>query len=231
MLHIQNNDWRHTYTTIVMCDMKQCCVWYYCVIVHSYEWVMTHESCHTQEWLTSHIWMSLTHICMSHVTHMNESCHTYAWVMSHIWTVLHMRMRHVTHKNDWCHTYEWVLHTYAWVMSHIWMSHVTHMNESCHTNEWVMSHICMSHVTHMHESCHIYAWVMSHIWISLTQTRSKHDQSCHISNTKSWQRVANHMVPYHIPYGALSYTIWCLKASRGIPIWCLRHDMVYTSNV
>jgi hypothetical protein len=26
-----------------------------------------------------------THICMSHVTHMNESCHTYEWVISHIW--------------------------------------------------------------------------------------------------------------------------------------------------
>ena len=28
------------------------------------------ESCHTYEWVMSHIWMS-------HVTHMNESCHTY----------------------------------------------------------------------------------------------------------------------------------------------------------
>ena len=35
------------------------------------------ESCHTYEWVMSHIWMS-------HVTHMNESCHTYEWVMSHI---------------------------------------------------------------------------------------------------------------------------------------------------
>jgi len=37
------------------------------------------ESCHTYEWVTSHIWMS-------HVAHMTESCHTYKWVMSHIWT-------------------------------------------------------------------------------------------------------------------------------------------------
>jgi len=42
------------------------------------------ESCHTYEWVMSHIWMS-------HVTHMNESCHTYEWVMSHIW------MMHVTY--------------------------------------------------------------------------------------------------------------------------------------
>jgi len=51
-------------------------------------------------WVMSHIWMS-------HVTHMNDSCHTYERVMSHIWT------SHVTHMNESCHTYEWV-------MSHIW---------------------------------------------------------------------------------------------------------------
>jgi len=27
----------------------------------------------------------MSHIWMSHVTHINESCHTYEWVMSHIW--------------------------------------------------------------------------------------------------------------------------------------------------
>jgi len=86
------------------------------------------------EWVMSHIWMS-------HVTHMNESCHTYEWVMSHI------QMSYVTHMNESCHTYRWV-------MSHIWMSHVTHMNESWHTYRWVISQIQMSHVTHANESCH-----------------------------------------------------------------------------
>ena len=39
-------------------------------------------SCHT--W-TSHDTRErcMSHIWMSHVTHMNESCHTYEWVMSH----------------------------------------------------------------------------------------------------------------------------------------------------
>ena len=103
------------------------------------------ESCRTYEWGVSHVWMS-------HSTHVNEACHTYTWGMSHIY------MRHVTHMNDSCHTYEWG-------MSHIWMSHFTHMNESCHTYEWGMSHIWMSRVTHMNESCHTYGWVMSHIWM------------------------------------------------------------------
>ena len=44
------------------------------------------ESCHTYEWVMSHIWMS-------HVTHMNESRHTYEWVMSHIWVPCHRHIR------------------------------------------------------------------------------------------------------------------------------------------
>jgi len=73
----------------------------------------------------------MSHIWMSHVTHVNESCQSYEWVMSHMW------MSHVNHMNESCYTCEWV-------MSIIWMSHVTHVNESCHTYECVMSHIWMS---------------------------------------------------------------------------------------
>jgi len=113
----------------------------------------------------------MTHIWMSHDTHMNESRHTYEWVMTHIW------MSHDTHMNESWHTHEWV-------MTHIWMSHDTHMNESRHTYEWVLTHIwmshdtptwmrhgtharvishtCMSDITHMHESRHTYSWDVSH---------------------------------------------------------------------
>ena len=70
------------------------------------------ESCHTYEWVISHVWMG-------HVTHMNESCNTYEWVMSHIW------MSHVTHMNESHHTYEWGL-SYVWIF-------VIHESESCHT--------------------------------------------------------------------------------------------------
>ena len=37
-------------------------------------------SCHTCEWVMSHIWMS-------HGTHNNESRHTYEWVTAHVWLV------------------------------------------------------------------------------------------------------------------------------------------------
>ena len=117
----------------------------------TYEYVMSPlnecPACERCECVMSHMWMS-------HVTHVNESCHTCEWVMSHIW------MSHVTYMNESCHTYEWV-------MSHIWMSHVTHTNESCHTYEWVMSHIYMIQVTRANKSVHAYE---SHLkWESWTR--------------------------------------------------------------
>jgi len=39
--------------------------------------VMSHTNTEASEWVTPHVWMS-------HVARMNESCHTYEWVMSHI---------------------------------------------------------------------------------------------------------------------------------------------------
>ena len=110
-------------------------MWYFCDFCHTYEWVM------------SHVWMS-------HVTHMNKSCRTCEWVSTPVW------MSHVTHMNGSCHTCEWVL-PHAWISpdAHMnelvtRMSHVTHMKESRHTYEWDMSHMWMSQITHMHASCH-----------------------------------------------------------------------------
>jgi len=78
-------------------------------------------SCHACEWVVSHMWMS-------HATHVNESCHTCEWVVSHMW------MSRVTHVNESCHTCESVV-------SHMWMSRVTHVHESWHTCGWVVSHM------------------------------------------------------------------------------------------
>ena len=89
------------------------------------------------EWVMSHIWMS-------HITHMNEPYHTYEWVMSR------------TFLNGTCHTHECV-------MSQIWLSHVTHRNVSCLTYEWVMSRIRVSHIAHTKQSRRTYEWVMSSI--------------------------------------------------------------------
>ena len=70
--------------------------------------------------------------------------------MSHIW------MSHVTHMNASCHTYEFVTsRAYQWVMSHVRISHVTHIHTSCriyerdtsHTHDCVPWHIR----THLHQ--------------------------------------------------------------------------------
>jgi len=116
---------------------------------HAHSYVRLDSCMFELVWVMSHIWMS-------HVTHMNESCYTYEWVMLHIW------MSHVTHRNESCRTYEWV-------MSHICISQITYINKPCYTYEWatshlwvthgsVTSHIWTSHVTHMNESCHTYEW-------------------------------------------------------------------------
>ena len=113
------------------------------------------ESCHTYEWVTSHIWMSdVTHMHESCLTRMYESCHTYECLAAHMW------MSHVTHVNESYHTCEWVI-------SHMWMSHGPRVHESWPTvlraaqRHHLSSHM-KSHVTHVNASCHTYEWVMSH---------------------------------------------------------------------
>jgi len=56
---------------------------------------------------------------MSRVPHMNKSCHTYEWVMSHIWTshVTHMNESCHTY-NESCHTYEGVAYLNESSMTH-----------------------------------------------------------------------------------------------------------------
>ena len=136
------------------------------------------ESCHTYEWVMSHIWMS-------HVTHMTESCLTHTQVSARFirWVMCNTRMSHVPHVvTESCLTHieatGWILAWFVgacdWVMSHththngeVW-SHVTLSDESCPTCDCVTSRTWMSHVAHVTESCvthtHIavtYGWVMS----------------------------------------------------------------------
>jgi len=118
-----------------------------------------HESCHTYEWVMSHMNESC-HIWMSHVTyewvisHMNESCHiwrshvTYEWVMSYIGEVsIEEGQRHgVERRVFWCRL--------RWQMSrHTWMSHVI--------NESVRSHM-IGHVIYRWGIC--WRGAMSRCW-------------------------------------------------------------------
>jgi len=69
------------------------------------------ESCHTCEWVVSHMWMS-------RVTHVNESCHACEWVISRMW------MSHVTHIACECvMTLLWMSRAFVVNESWLWMSH------------------------------------------------------------------------------------------------------------
>jgi len=116
----------------------------------------------------------LIQVCdMSHVTFVNESRHVCEWVMSHMW------MSHVTHMTESCRTYaNESCHTCEWVMSNMWishvthlMSHVTHMNESCLliSPAQLMRLKGRNHVAYVNESRHICEWILSnHICGSVT---------------------------------------------------------------
>jgi len=127
-------------------------------------------SCQTYECVMSHMWMS-------HVTHMNESCHAYEWIVLYNHTyecvMSHVCMRHITRVNisclpASCHTYAGspVCHTFESDTSRIQMTHVERMNGSRHTYEWAMPHTWKCRDTHMNESFHTYEWVVSHIWMN-----------------------------------------------------------------
>jgi len=96
-------DMTHSYTlsAATQHDTSPICVW-----THM-DNTITNESWHTNEWVMSHIWMS-------HVTHMNESRHAPVLPLDASATQL---------------LYEW---GQTW-MTHIRLSHGTHMTESCHT--------------------------------------------------------------------------------------------------
>jgi len=189
----------HSYSS--MCDMTHSCVWHdsFWMYEQTYSlWILLssyilNESCHTHEWVTSHMdaydwvmneschtWICMNESWMSHVTRMKES-----W-MSHVTRMNESWMSHVSHIKE-----SWISHVTR--MNESWMSHVKHewvwmshdwvMMESCLTYEgvvheptrpvlhyeWVMWHIWMSHVTHWNESCHTYEWVKSYIM----------NESCH----------------------------------------------------
>ena len=124
------------------------------------------ESCHTYEWVMSHVWRS-------HVTRMNESCHTYEWVTSYIW-----KHTNESWHRGWTSFNMWRSHGTKsfpngcgdlwgiWVMAYVRMRHVTHINKSCPTRKCGPSRKTMSSVTHMNELCHTQEWALSHTWMS-----------------------------------------------------------------
>jgi len=98
------------------------------------------------------------------------------WIVStHEWVMSHVCMSHVSHIWIWMngqwncrHLLRWYGHTCQWVMSHVWTSHGPHTNMNVWTLELPAScvmecpHVWMSHVPCMNESVH-HIWTMS-LW-------------------------------------------------------------------
>jgi len=160
-------------------------------LTHSHaSWHVASWVCHTHTTVN----LSRTDVGMSHVA-FHESCHTrmnklrctYGWVMSHIW------MSHVTHMNESCHIFEWVWigHVTCMNVPSGLPQHVTHVLSALtrsllpvshtHTYERVTTHICtqfiariyMSRGTQMNESHHTCAmrpdtkWLIhSYVWVT-----------------------------------------------------------------
>jgi len=100
----------------------------------------------------------MSHIWMSHFTHINEACHTYEWVMSHIWmsqgthqhSIVLRRIKLVTQINKCCPTdanITWRLSFFPQTIQacRIGVSHVTHKRHVTHISN--MSHVRISCVT------------------------------------------------------------------------------------
>jgi len=81
-----------------------------------------------QMWVSRITHISLSHVTQStsHVTHVSESCHTYQWLMSHI------RMSHVTHIHASCHA--WVMsHVWHQHVTHLFAPNLAHSKHMVHT--------------------------------------------------------------------------------------------------
>ena len=104
----------------------------------------------------------MSHMWISHVTHVNESCHTCGWVMSHMW------MSHVTPRNKSCsarsastHTneiyiymciyvyiciYRYIyvyIHTYTYIYIHIYIHIYMYTYICTHTHKWEWEIVCI----------------------------------------------------------------------------------------
>jgi len=137
----------------------------------------------------------MSHVWTSHVTQMNESCHTYEWVMSHIqmslvtniWAISHIQMSliiniRVSHvARAYTRATTWLPRLYmAPFLSCILHRPVTPMNESCHTQVRELCHRCV-HIRrhHYHAYMKRHTYEASHIW-SVTHMKCHTYEVSHI---------------------------------------------------
>ena len=159
-----------------------CSSWLICVVRLYDRSLIHHVSKHLSEsWVMSHIWMS-------HVSHMNESCLTYEWVMSHIWMspssimdrgwallnrldkyytagLIHIWVTNYMYLSRT--TYRWWIDDLSnrWRLHHRWSIQLTNVTYETRTT-------CMSlsnrRTTHMSHELHVWVYPIDeiHIWVT-----------------------------------------------------------------
>ena len=148
-----------------MCDMTHSHGWY---VTFARDMTHVNESCHTYDWVMSHIWMR-------HVTHMNESCHTwyatFARDMAHSYVWHDLFICITQHKSFMC---------VVWILSERWclrpprtcvyfITNVGHDSFICVT--WHDSFICLIHMCDMIHWYHqliriIHVCAMTHSYVN-----------------------------------------------------------------
>jgi len=94
----------------------------------------------------------MSHVWISHITHMSESFHMYEWVMTHMWMI-------VTHtRNAWhgtsstlCYTHKQGFHA-GQTRPHAHKHTHTHTHKRKHTSHKHHTHTTHEHHTHKHVS-------------------------------------------------------------------------------
>jgi len=156
----------------------------------------------TYAWASSNIWMRL-------VTHLHESRHTYECVTSHIW-MSHIKYVWVslassTEDGMCVCVCVCVCVTYKCASAHIWMSFGTnknepHKNEQRYTNTYTSSvrdlcwpmttwHIRTCHIPHMNESDHTYEWISAHYECGTQEWATSHKyayRQCKTARPNGW---------------------------------------------
>jgi len=187
------------------------------------------ESCHTYEWVMSHIRMS--HVTLANVSLPTDECVTVNIWMSHVTHIHHhgpsFQSLPTSSKFElrMCTDQSCLFH--EWVMAHVRMSHVPHTKESCPKRKWVTAHTRMSHVKHAKESCPTCEWVMALVRMShVTHINESWPMYEHVLES-TYQWVISHTRMSHVTASRIHYHCPCLQLT---PSSLILGKMVLTAN-
>jgi len=174
---------------IDMCDMTHLCVWSASSDVYSVS-VNEYESRHMCPSILPHVERGMSHMSMSHVTHVNKSDSSLVtWVidicdMTH-WHMWHDSLTYVTWLIDICD----MTHLHMW---HDSLTYVTWLIYICDMTNWLMWHDSFTYVTWLIDICdmtHLHMWHDSLTYVTwliyMCQSIMPHVEMSHVTRVTS----------------------------------------------